>query len=308
VFALQDTMQGKQNNLNGILDQKNEKQVTIAKLETKQEDLENEAYQELHESLPNLSKRVKNLLEIAELEKAQEQIQKLKYKLSLIGGIDEEVVEEYKETKYRHDGLSTELTDLGKAIDDLETLIEELDGIMKKRRGKAFKEIRKEFSRYFKLLFEGGKADLIEVFGNEEDEELSEEAEEEVVKVRKKGKKILKGVDITASPPGKKINNIQVLSGGERTMTAIALICAILHTNPSPFVVLDEVEAALDEANSVRLTRILRELSEHSQFILITHNRATMHAADALYGVTMGNDGISRLLSVDIAEAEKEDK
>jgi chromosome segregation protein len=115
---------------------------------------------------------------------------------------------------------------------------------------------------------------------------------------------MLVGIDVVACPPGKKIKNIQALSGGERTMTAIALVCAILHTNPSPFVVLDEVEAALDEANTLRFTKILQELALQSQFILITHNRATMHAADALYGVTMGVDGVSKLLSVKLSEAE----
>ena len=114
----------------------------------------------------------------------------------------------------------------------------------------------------------------------------------------KKKRKILTGVEVYACPPGKKIKNISALSGGERTMTSIALLCAILHTNPSPFVILDEVEAALDEANTTRFTKILGELSMQSQFIIITHNRVTMHAVDVLYGVTMGNDGISKLLSV----------
>nr|MBP9695019.1 AAA family ATPase [Candidatus Magasanikbacteria bacterium] len=108
------------------------------------------------------------------------------------------------------------------------------------------------------------------------------------------------GIDVVANPPGKKISNIQSLSGGERTMTSLALLSAILHTNPAPFVVLDEVEAALDEANTVRFGTILQELTTQSQFIIITHNRATMHIADALYGVTMGGEGVSRLVSVKI--------
>jgi len=114
---------------------------------------------------------------------------------------------------------------------------------------------------------------------------------------------MLTGIEVTACPPGKKISQVQALSGGEQTLTAIALVCAILHINPPPFVVLDEVEAALDEPNTARFTRILKELAKQSQFIIITHNRATMHAADALYGVTMGGDGMSRLLSVKLAEA-----
>ena len=245
-------------------------------------------------------------------------IQKLKYQLTLIGGIDGEVMEEYQATKIRHDDLSGQLEDLGKALNDLEKLVVELDEIMRARRAAGFKEIQREFRRYFTLLFEGGKADLAEVYGEEEIEEMRNgemtklrnngsiegngqgEADE---KNRKPGKKILTGIEVTACPPGKKISQVQALSGGERTLTAIALVCAILHINPPPFVVLDEVEAALDEPNTLRFTRILKELAKQSQFIIITHNRATMHAADALYGVTMGGDGMSRLLSVKLAEA-----
>lgn len=300
VFDLQKEMQEKQADLNDVVQEKNNKNVTIAKLETKLEDLEQEAYLELHESLPDIFARTEVRVDLEDLENVQAQIQKLKYKLSLIGGIDDEVVDEHRETKERYDSLSTQLTDLNKAIEDLVVLITELDGIMKSKMEKAFKEIKKEFSRYFKLLFDGGKAELSEIYGFEEDEEeiddMLENEEENIKKKRKK--KILRGIDILANPPGKKISNIQMLSGGERTLTAIALICAILHTNPSPFVVLDEVEAALDEANTVRFTDILYELAKKSQFILITHNKATMHAAGALYGVTMGNDGISKLVSV----------
>ena len=158
---------------------------------------------------------------------------------------------------------------------------------------------------------------MSEVYGNIDSTDLEddctdienenqEEIEEEQAEVKKKRKKkVLLGIDIIACPPGKKIKNIAALSGGERTMTSLALLCSILHTNPSPFVVLDEVEAALDEVNTLRFNKILQELSTQSQFILITHNRATMHGSDALYGVTMGNDGISHLLSVKLGEAEK---
>jgi len=308
IFVLQEEMQTAQNQLNQIVNLRNEKQVAAAKLETRQEDLSNEVFQEMHASLRSIVERGINLASLSELETIQENIQKLKYQLSLIGGIDEEVVKEYEETKIKHDSLTTQLTDLKKALEDLENLVVELDELMKKRRDKAFKQIRKEFSRYFELLFEGGKADLEEMYGEVAEENLenivADENEgevaisDEVVKTKDKKQKILLGIEVTASPPGKKIKNVQMLSGGERTLTSIALVCAILKTNPSPFVVLDEVEAALDEANTLRLNRILHELSEQSQFVLITHNRAPMHAADALYGVTMGNDGTSHLLSV----------
>ena len=288
--------------------------MSVAKLDTKQEDLANEVYQEMRASLRSIIERGITSLPAEELEKTQEEIQKLKYQLSLIGGIDEEVVKEYEETKTRHESLTAQLTDLKKALEDMEGLIIELDELMKKKRDKAFKEIKKEFARYFALLFDGGKADLVELYGEIEAENADINADEMVeingdkeigdkeIKAKKK-KQMLLGIDVIATPPGKKIKNIQVLSGGERTLTSIALVCAILRTNPSPFVVLDEVEAALDEANTLRFNRILHELSELSQFVLITHNRATMHAADALYGVMMGGDGTSHLLSVKLEDA-----
>jgi chromosome segregation protein len=313
VFSLQEKMQTVQAELNDVVDKKNALQVEIAKLETKVEDLEEEVYHELHTALAQIIERVDATLTIDKLEDVQGEIDKLKYKLSLIGGIDQEVVDEHAETKQRHDDLSVQLDDLTKTVKDLELLIAELDEVMRKKRKKAFKEIKNEFKRYFKILFEGGEADLVEMYGEEKDEDVLEDVEADdpsdeqslVQSKKKRGKEILQGIDVKANPPGKKIKNVQSLSGGERTMVSIALVCAILRTNPSPFVFLDEVEAALDEANTLRFTNILQELAISSQFILITHNRVTMHAADALYGVTMGNDGMSKLLSVKLGEAEK---
>lgn len=233
----------------------------------------------------------------------------MKYTLSLIGGIDEEVLREYQETNTRYEELERQLEDLTHAAKDLYTIIEELDVVMKKRHAQAFKKIKKEFSRYFEILFEGGKAELVELYGTpevEEEESLlrgGEEVMDEEIDQKKTSvhKNILTGVDVTACPPGKKIKNLAALSGGERTLTSIALLCAILHTNPSPFVLLDEVEAALDEANTLRFTTILQELATQSQFIIITHNRVTMHASDILYGVTMGSEGVSKLVSVKLS-------
>lgn len=312
IFSLQETMQEVQNQLNLVIENKNEQKVVVARLETKKEDLENEIYQELRSSHKYLLDKQPKLLETSdELDLAQQKIQKIKYQLSLIGGIDEEVLHEYKETKEKHDNLLDQLEDLKSAKEDLGEMVSELDKVMKQKRGQAFKEIKKEFSRYFSVLFEGGKADLVEIYGEEylDDEiELDIDQPKEIdleiedKKSKRKNKKILTGIDVVANPPGKKIKNIQALSGGERTLTSIALVCAILSINPSPFVVLDEVEAALDEANTLRFTAILQELVQKSQFILITHNKATMHSADTLYGVTMGSDGVSKLLSVELGQ------
>ncbi|MFA6427624.1 MAG: AAA family ATPase [Candidatus Magasanikbacteria bacterium] len=312
IFSLQDEMQHKQQEVNTHGDRRHSLQLEIAKLQTHQEDLEQEIFNELKMGVVALYDKKVKILDEQETERAKVEIEKLKYTLSLIGGIDVEVVGEFEETKQRYETLSSELEDLSKASEDLEEMIVELDELMKKKHAQAFKKIKKEFSRYFSLLFEGGEAELAELYGEEkkEDDETaltadsqpvlgSEEAgETETLHVGKKKQQILQGVEVFACPPGKKIKNIAALSGGERTLTSIALLCAILKTNPSPFVILDEVEAALDEANTLRFTKILHELAEQSQFIVITHNRVTMHAADTLYGVTMGNDGMSKLVSV----------
>ena len=316
VFALQEAMQKKQLEVNDIINARNEYKIQLAKIETKNEDLSQEVANEMSESLVNIAARQATVLEQKELEEVGSDIQKLKYQLSLIGGIDEEVVKEYETTKERYDFLSNQLADLTSATNDLSKMIEELGEIMKKKRATAFKQIRKEFDRYFKILFNGGSASLDEIYGEPESEPVLDAngnvvvdetamLEEGEKPARKKNDKILTGVDITVNPPGKKIKNINSLSGGERTLTSIALICAILNCNPAPFVVMDEVEAALDEANTLRFANIVSELALKSQFIIITHNRVTMHSADALYGVTMGGEGISKLLSVNIGEIGK---
>jgi chromosome segregation protein len=164
------------------------------------------------------------------------------------------------------------------------------------------------------VLFNGGNAKVIKVLEEKKEEEEPEGAQKSEPETMDDLKKIkflqkhnatgLAGVEIQATPPGKKIKSISMLSGGERALTAIAMICAIINSNPSPFVVLDEVDAALDEANSERLAKILDELSHRTQFIAITHNRATMRRANILYGVTMGDDGISKLLSIKLDDVK----
>lgn len=327
VFALQEKMQTLQLSVNQIIQVRNELKVQLARLETKQEDLAREVESDMGTTIAAVIERQPPVVDVNELENLSSKIQKLKYDLSLIGGIDEEVVKEYETTKERYDFLTGQIDDLTKAIKDLRSLIADLDEIMKKKRESAFKKIRKEFDRYFQILFDGGSAKLEEIYGYEVDEakiaaEGLESGEglpvnpeqpaselngvlaeaENPEESKQKGKKILIGIDIVACPPGKKIKNLSALSGGERTLTSIAIICAILSCNPAPFVVLDEVEAALDEANSQRFAKIMDELSTKSQFIVITHNRVTMHYASALYGVVMRGDGISQLMSVKLED------
>ncbi len=305
-FSLQETMQGKQNLVNEILAKRNDLKIQAAKLETKQDSFFQEIRTELNSTAEAILDRKPPMVSLEKLAEVMSEIQKLKYQLSLIGGIDQEVAAEYEQTKERFDFLSEQITDLRAAMADLEKMILELDDIMKKKRAASFKKIRKEFDRYVKILFGGGDGDIHEIYGEQTDEDVEGVENVESVEEKPKSKeKILTGIDISINPPGKKIKNINTLSGGERTLTSIALICAILSYNPSPFVVLDEVEAALDEPNTRRFAEIVTELSAQSQFIIITHNRVTMHAADALYGVVMGIDGISKLLSVKLEEVPK---
>ncbi len=225
-------------------------------------------------------------------------MQKLRSQLEWIGGIDPETIKEHGETKERFEFLSKQVEDLRAGIQALDLVVDELDATIRTRSATAFTKLNYEFSSYFKKLFDGGDASLVEIQSEPElDEDGTVLWEPEAGEVA--------GVDIQATPPGKRFKNISLLSGGERALTSIALICAIMATNPSPFVVLDEVDAALDESNSRKYAEIIGTLADKTQFVVVTHNRATMMQASVLYGVTMGDDGVSQLLSVDFADVEK---
>lgn len=224
---------------------------------------------------------------------------KVRSQLEWIGSIDPETEKEHAETKTRHEFLSTQTQDLRGAIQGLETVIEELDETIRTRSETAFHALDREFGKFFKLLFGGGEAKLLQLEPESEEDEEGNVVEQDVGTSGRQG---IAGIDIQATPPGKRLKNIALLSGGERALTSIALICAIMATNPSPFVVLDEVDAALDEANSKKFADILSQLSDKTQFVVVTHNRATMQQANVLYGVTLAEDGTSQLLSVKLED------
>jgi chromosome segregation protein len=320
LFELQKNSRDLSDELSNLSRELNEIKINSTRYETRLEDLE----QEIRRELGGLKEvREVRLEGLVELEPLGDKIHALKRQLDQIGGIDPEVEKEYLETKERHDFLSGQTGDLEKTIESLETVIKELDVVIKERFDKEFKIISEKFEEYFKILFSGGQSKIIKVMEGEEEEidgepkpdveekkPLSQAEDDKLAKIKrikylqKHNATGLAGIEIQATPPGKKIKSIAMLSGGERALTAIALICAIINVNPSPFVVLDEVDAALDEANSERLAKILDDLSHKSQFIVITHNRASMRRANVLYGVTMGEDGVSKLLSVKLDEAE----
>lgn len=288
----------------------NKLNIEVAKLETRNEDLQ----REIGEEYPQF-KAIK--VSSLDADATRSQIQEQKRQLAIIGSIDDATLAEYNEVKERHDFLTQQTTDLNQAIAGLQKLIKELDETMSKQFNQNFIQINTYFIKYFKKLFNGGNAKLILEMKKTDEEEavlatrdsgLENQAPAPSTKrpvPKLKFESLEYGIEIQATPPGKKLSSINMLSGGEKALTAIALISAIIANNPSPFVVLDEVDAALDEANSVRFAEIIDELSDKTQFIAITHNRATMQQAKILYGVTMGDDGISRLLSVNFAEADK---
>lgn len=299
-FELERELRSKQEKLNVMKDKFNDAKVKLARVEVREEDLTNEIKNQLHLEVGELKFDGEEL----DREKTEREISRLKMQLEHIGGIDPMIVEEYQETNTRFDFLSGELLDLEKAMESLRAVIKEMEQKIDSEFASAYEEINKEFTKYFKIIFGGGNAHLIKVKSQkskaksqnaevENDESVEDVQNEEDADVKSE-----LGIDIFACPPGKKIANLNMLSGGERSLTSLALLFAIIAHNPPPFAILDEVEAALDEANSRRFGKILQELSDNTQFIAITHNRETMRQASLLYGVTMGDDGISKLLSV----------
>ncbi len=213
----------------------------------------------------------------------QKEIAELRSEIRGLGSVNVNAIEEYKEVKERHDFLSLQVEDLIKAAENLKDIITRLDQGMHDQFTREFANIQKEFNKVFKQLFGGGMGTL----------ELVEDAD------------ILEaGIRIIAQPPGKKLQNMMQLSGGEKTLTAIALLFAIQNLKPSPFCLLDEIEAALDDANVDQFARYLHRLANSTQFIVITHRRGTMTSADRLYGITMQEKGISTMVSVDLIESQ----
>ncbi|WP_141500804.1 chromosome segregation protein SMC [Paenibacillus luteus] len=213
----------------------------------------------------------------------QNEVRDIKRQISSLGEVNLGAIEEYERVSERFEFLSEQKDDLIEAKTTLYQVIREMDDEMSKRFKTTFEAIRSHFVVVFAKLFGGGRADLVLV---DPDRVLDT------------------GIDIVAQPPGKKLQNLQLLSGGERALTAIALLFAILQVKPVPFCVLDEVEAALDEANVSRFAQYLREFSELTQFIVVTHRKGTMEEADVLYGVTMEEGGVSKLVSVRLEDEE----
>jgi len=234
--------------------------------------------------------------------KAQEdrkrELERTKIRLEEAGGIGTEVKEEYEETTGRDSFLEHELVDLGASAEKLRGLIDDLDDELAKTFAEGLVKVNRSFDEFFGLMFGGGSAKLTLEAPSERQEELDEEEEESVRRQKP-------GIEVSVHLPKKRVQSLMQLSGGERALTSIALIFAMSQVNPPPFLILDETDAALDEANSRRYGDMLENLAKKSQLIVITHNRETMSRAGILYGVTMGGDSMSKLLSVKFEEAVK---
>jgi len=228
--------------------------------------------------------------------KAYQKIQRLRIKLEEVGGVNPQVLREYEEVGQRDAFLAKELDDLQKTEKSLRELQQQLEKELEQGFSQGIKKINEKFNELFQAMFGGGGAKLALV-------KLQSREEGEDAQFGNRTPKLEIGVDISVDIPRKRVKNLDMLSGGERALTSIALLFAMSFVNPPPFLVLDETDAALDEANSQRYGAMLRNLSDKTQLIVITHNRQTMKEAGVLYGVTMGSDGISRLLSLKFEEA-----
>ena len=221
---------------------------------------------------------------IDDISNAQKRLNEIKLKIRNLGTINISAIEEYKEVSERYKFMKHQVNDVEKSKTELSKLINDLTNQMKEIFFMRFNEINKNFSETFNQLFGGGKSNLT---------------------LTDPDNILTSGIDISVQPPGKIVSHLEALSGGEKALVAIALYFAIMKVSPAPFCVLDEIEAALDDVNVGRYASYLRKMNDNTQFIVITHRRGTMEEADVLYGVTMQDEGISKLLELKVSEVER---
>jgi chromosome segregation protein len=228
--------------------------------------------------------------EEANLRKLRRRVDNLRSRLKAIGGSDPDAPQQYEETRTRYEFLCTQIADMDQAALQLYTIINQLDTTMAQQFEITFQAVNARFSEHFTTLFNGGHARLELITSRNEENGAH-------------ASNMPAGVDVIVQPPGKKVQELSLLSGGERALVSAALLFSLLEINPPPFCLLDEVDAALDESNLIRFCEILKRLAQRTQFIVITHNRVTMMEAQVIYGVSMGGDSVSRLLSMKLEEA-----
>jgi chromosome segregation protein len=216
-------------------------------------------------------------------EEDEQQLLDLRAKIQELGPVNLGTIEEYEELHTRYEFLKTQQDDLNRSIAELEEAITKINVTTRKKLREAFEALKTKFSEVFISLFGGGRAELV----------MTDE-----------GNILETGIDIIAQPPGKRLQNITLLSGGEKTLTALSLLFASFLLKPTPLCILDEADSALDEANTEKFSNMVRDFSKETQFIVVTHNRNTMNVADYIYGITMEEAGISKVISMQLVEAQ----
>ena len=274
------------------LAEENKRQQQYLADKTQIEVLKNRAEMQLDSSLSYLQEEYSLTFEAAyeayfpidDLAQAQQTVKRLKQEIERLGPVNLSAIEQFEQVDERHQFLVSQRDDLLNAKEQLFETMDEMDQEVKERFKEVFEAIRGQFKVVFPNMFGGGRAEL--VLTNPED-------------------LLNTGIEIEAQPPGKKLQHLSLLSGGERALTAIALLFSIIRVRPVPFCILDEVEAALDEANVARFGHYLSEFEDGTQFIVVTHRKGTMEAADVLYGVTMQESGVSKIVSVRLEEVKE---
>ena len=265
-----------------LSEQRHRQEIELTRIDTELENLQariDEEYQETYESCQQYKS------DDFDPKEGQTAVNRLKREINALGSINHNALEEYETLNAQYEEMTAQRDDVQKGIDDTTAALEELKGEMQKQFDDGFNQINENFKKLFKELFGGGRAEL-QMDYTDCDDPLNA------------------GVEIVACPPGKKLTKISLLSGGERALTAIAILFAILMLRPMPFCVLDEIEAALDEANVDKFAQFLKKFAKETQFIVITHRKPTMEKADCLFGVTMEEKGVSKIVSVKLSEVE----
>ncbi|NMB92333.1 MAG: AAA family ATPase [Parcubacteria group bacterium] len=247
------------------------------------------------------------LLAPEDLLSLEKQVLRLRRDMAEIGIEDANVIKEYEEISKRHNFLQQQIADLKKGSQDLKILIQQLTKEIEKSFEKSLSDINKDFNRYFRLMFAGGSAKIEQIKKSKSlvNNENQEEGEDTDTREEDVNQESYWGVDIKIDIPKTELKSLEMLSGGEKTLVAISLLFAIVNQSDPPLVVVDEIDAALDEDNSQRFSQILKELCKNTQFIIITHNRMTMSVAEVIYGVTIGEENSSQLLSIKLEDSDK---
>jgi chromosome segregation protein len=287
VRALEEAIAGSREQRDAVRTEVEEHRVAHAGLRQDREHLAVTFQEHFEKPLPALQEPGEPQIELADLAELEAELARCKAALERLGPVNVLAVSEHDEQEVRFTFLTEQRADVANSVDSLRRTIREINEASAERFNATFVEVNKAFGETFSRLFRGGEAEMRLL----DDEDPLES-----------------GIEILARPPGKRLQNLMLMSGGEKALTAIALLFALFRSKPSPFCILDEVDAPLDDVNTTRFVDVLREMSSSTQFIVITHNKLTMEVAGTLYGVTMEEKGVSKLVSVEMEDIQPEER